>query len=140
MAQSSGLKHQTLALCAADLVETLEKWADYLRYEKQVSHHTYRAYTSDLTHFLTFLNEHTGTKPSLNEISGTSITDFRSWMSRKAMDGRCPKNQGGQHHHMRIPTRQRHCASRIGVYFRRKQSEPEPSKGKKTRGKKIWQS
>ena len=87
MAQPSGLKHQTLALCAADLVETLEKWSDYLQFEKQVSHHTYRAYTSDLTHFLTFLNEHTGTKPSLNEISGTSITDFRSWMSRKAMDG-----------------------------------------------------
>ena len=89
MAQSPnlGLKPETLALCAPDLTDRLEQWIDYLRVEKQVSKHTFRAYTGDVTHFLTFLREHIGKAPSLNDIAEVSITDFRSWMSRKAMSG-----------------------------------------------------
>jgi integrase/recombinase XerC len=91
MAQPSdlnkGIKAETLALCAPDLSSTLEKWIDYLRHEKQVSKHTFRAYTSDVTHFLTFLNEHTGKSPSLKDIADTGIRDFRAWMSNKAMGG-----------------------------------------------------
>lgn len=89
MAQSSniGIKPETLALCADDLTERLEQWVDYLRIEKQVSKHTFRAYTGDVTHFLSFLREHIGKEPSLNDISDIKITDFRSWMSKKAMSG-----------------------------------------------------
>ena len=81
------LKQETLALCAADLREKLERWQDYLQTEKQVSRHTLRAYTADIGHFITFLANHLGKTPGINDLSNVSIRDFRSWMSRKAMDG-----------------------------------------------------
>jgi integrase/recombinase XerC len=81
------LKQEKLALCAADLRDKLERWQDYLRSEKQVSAHTLRAYTTDVSHFIAFLAEHLGTSPGLNDLSFVSIRDFRGWMSRKAMDG-----------------------------------------------------
>ncbi len=81
------LKQDKLALCAADLQDKLERWQEYLRSEKQVSPHTLRAYTSDVSHFISFLFNHLGTTPRLDDLSQISIRDFRSWMSRKAIDG-----------------------------------------------------
>lgn len=83
----TGIKAETLAICAPDLSTTLEKWLDYLRHEKRVSKHTYRAYTGDVTHFISFMRDHLGNNPSLNDIASIRITDFRSWMSNKAMNG-----------------------------------------------------
>ena len=87
MSKTAMIKQETLAVCASDLSEKLQKWQDYLRHEKQVSKHTLRAYTGDITHFITFLNGHLGKAPSLNDLSSVGIRDFRAWMSRKAMDG-----------------------------------------------------
>ncbi len=87
MAEPAGVKTSTLAICAPDLAGTLQKWEDYLRHEKQVSRHTLRAYTGDITHFITFLNTHHGKAPSLQDISDAGIRDFRSWLSKKAMEG-----------------------------------------------------
>jgi len=81
------LSKETLTLCAPDLKDRLTEWQDYLQFERQLSHHTLRAYTADITHFITFLREHTGERLSLRHIADAQITDFRSWMSRKAMDG-----------------------------------------------------
>lgn len=81
------LKKDTLAICAPDLAEHLKKWNDYLKFEKQVSKHTLRAYSTDLTHFVKFLNSHLGKEPGLNDLSEVGIRDFRSWMSKKAIDG-----------------------------------------------------
>lgn len=81
------MKKETIAICAPDLAEHLKKWTDYLQYEKQVSKHTLRAYTSDIGHFVTFLCNHLGKEPGLNDLSEVGIRDFRSWMSKKAMDG-----------------------------------------------------
>lgn len=78
------MKAETLALCAADLQEVLQKWNDYLCVEKQLSRHTLRAYHSDVTRFIAFLHDHFGEPPSLNTISEVSIRDFRSWMSKMA--------------------------------------------------------
>lgn len=83
----SGLKADTLAICAPDLAKTLTDWQDFLQHEKQVSKHTLRAYSADLTHFIKFLVEHLGKEPSLDDLSEIGIRDFRSWMSKKAMDG-----------------------------------------------------
>lgn len=58
-----------------------------MRIEKQVSKHTLRAYTSDVTHFVEFLAHHLGKAPGLNDLSDTGIKDFRAWMARKTMDG-----------------------------------------------------
>lgn len=81
------LKQETFALCAADLSECLRKWQDYLQHEKQVSKHTLRAYSADVTHFIEFLNNHLGKSPGLNDLSDVGIRDFRSWLSRKAAEG-----------------------------------------------------
>lgn len=81
------VKSHILALCAPDLQQALQNWQDYLQHEKNVSRHTLRAYTSDISHFITFLNEHTGQTPSIKTIASSDIRDFRSWLSCKAMDG-----------------------------------------------------
>lgn len=83
------LKQEVLALCEADLRDKLEKWQDYLEVEKRVSPHTLRAYSADVGHFVTFLKDHLGDVPCLDSLSDVSIRDFRSWMSRRAIDGLC---------------------------------------------------
>lgn len=81
------MKPETLEICAPDLAKTLQDWIRYLKHEKFVSKHTLRAYSSDVTQFITFLSTHLGISPSLNDVSKVSLGDFRSWMSRRAMDG-----------------------------------------------------
>ena len=81
------IKAETLTICAPDLAAYLEKWQAYLRVEKNVSRHTLRAYSADVTHFMRFLSGHIGKAPSLDDLSSVSLRDFRAWMSRKAMDG-----------------------------------------------------
>lgn len=81
------MKKDILALCESDLQKALANWQDWLRHEKNVSRHTFRAYGGDVGHFLKFLNDHLGKPPSLADISDAGIRDFRAWMSRKAMDG-----------------------------------------------------
>jgi integrase/recombinase XerC len=78
---------QTLAICAPDLAARMHEWQDYLRHERNVSRHTLRAYCTDLSHFITFLQDHNGKAPGLDDISSTGLRDFRAWMSKKAMEG-----------------------------------------------------
>ena len=70
-----------------DLQEQVRAWLDYLQYEKNLSKHTLRAYTGDLTQFLTFLAEYREEKVSLNSLSDAAIYDFRAWLSKRAMSG-----------------------------------------------------
>ncbi|MBX2834902.1 MAG: tyrosine recombinase XerC [Micavibrio sp.] len=73
---------------AADLSNMLDKWQDYLRFEKQVSKHTFRAYNSDVTQFLDFLVHYRGGETlSLNALADMNIRDYRAWMSRRATSG-----------------------------------------------------
>ncbi len=81
------MKVETLSICAPDLAERLGQWNDHLQYEKNLSRHTLRAYSTDLSHFVTFLLSHLGHPPGLNDLSEVSLRDFRAWLSRKAMDG-----------------------------------------------------
>lgn len=81
------MKQDTIAIAAPDLAEKLTAWLDYLKHEKQVSKHTFRAYSGDVGHFVRFLFDHLGKEPGLNDISEVGIRDFRAWMSKKAMDG-----------------------------------------------------
>lgn len=81
------MKQQILALCQPDLAKTLLQWHDFLEIEKNVSPHTLRAYNSDVGHFISFLFDHFGGKPSLNDISEVKLRDFRSWIAKKAMEG-----------------------------------------------------
>lgn len=81
------LNPELLEICAADLSSQLTGWYKYLRYEKNVSRHTLRAYTGDVGHFIRFLANHHGKPPSLNDLSEVNLRDFRAWLSRQAMDG-----------------------------------------------------
>ncbi|MGZ9097297.1 MAG: tyrosine recombinase XerC [Micavibrio sp.] len=87
MAEPDSVTRQVQDLCAADLRDALARWVDYLRYEKNLSRHTLRAYIADVTGFITFLANHNEKAPGLNDLSETTLRDFRSWMSRRAMDG-----------------------------------------------------
>ncbi len=73
--------------CTDDLADAVLKWQTWLKVEKNVSPHTFRAYNADISQFITFLANHHACEVSLSHVSGTSLSDFRSWMSRKAMDG-----------------------------------------------------
>lgn len=77
----------TLEKCEADFARILKDWQTWLRVEKNVSKHTFRAYTSDLTQFINFLATHQGEALSINNVSGARISDFRSWLSRQAVNG-----------------------------------------------------
>lgn len=88
MAEYKSIELSLLASCAPDLEKILHQWQDYLKIEKRVSPHTYRAYCSDVSHFISFLlKHHGGESPSLRILADLKISDFRSWMSKKAMEG-----------------------------------------------------
>lgn len=88
MAQPSVLNLITLQnLCADDLYQRLSQWDDYLRFEKNMSPHTLRAYMADVSHFIHFMANHLGHPPGLNDLSTIALRDFRGWMARKTMDG-----------------------------------------------------
>lgn len=77
----------TLERCEADFADILQKWQTWLQVEKNVSKHTLRAYVSDMSRFIDFLSQHHSKAISINNLSATSITDFRSWMSKQAVGG-----------------------------------------------------
>lgn len=87
MAAASALDPDLLEACAPDLADAIGNWQSWLKVEKNVSPHTFRAYNSDLGQFVRFLSAHNDSTLSISHLSATSLTDFRSWLSRKAMDG-----------------------------------------------------
>lgn len=72
---------------AADLAAHFHEWVNYLSHEKHYSRHTLRAYTKDLLYFFQFLTQHIGRPPSLNDLGGTTLQDFRSWLSKQMTAG-----------------------------------------------------
>jgi integrase/recombinase XerC len=82
------IKPEILECCASDLAVALTNWQTWLRVEKNVSKHTLRAYTGDLSQFVQFLSNHKAKAVSISDVSDTSLGEFRSWMSRQAMNGR----------------------------------------------------
>lgn len=76
-----------LATLEPDLQQKISEWSDYLRYEKNLSRHTQRAYNADLNYFLSFLASYKEEAISLHHLSDAALSDFRAWMSRRAMDG-----------------------------------------------------
>ncbi len=87
MAQSPGVKPETLEYCAPDLAAKVGQWITWLKVEKNVSRHTQRAYISDLSQFFRFLSNHRAEALSIDNLSGASLSDFRAWMSGKAVGG-----------------------------------------------------
>lgn len=82
------IKPAILECCAKDLSSALVEWQAWLKVEKNVSRHTLRAYTGDLSQFVTFLAQHRGKSASIADVANASLSDFRAWMSRQTMNGR----------------------------------------------------
>ena len=74
-------------LCAPDLLDAAYAWLKSLGSERHVSAHTIRAYESDLRQFLTYLQSHMGGPVALKDVSDATLTDFRGYLSKKAMKG-----------------------------------------------------
>jgi len=74
---------------AADtaLSRALRDWRRWLTHEKRASPHTIDAYARDLRGFLSFLQQHLGETPGLDDLNGLSAADFRAWMARRATAG-----------------------------------------------------
>ncbi len=87
MAEPATIKPAILEVCAADLQKLLFEWQDWLRYEKKVSRHTFRAYLSDDTTFISFLSYYHGRSISLGNLADSNITDFRAWLAKKTVKG-----------------------------------------------------
>jgi integrase/recombinase XerC len=86
MAGRSGIVN-TPPSAAADLAAKFGEWISFLEIEKRFSRHTLRAYRKDMIFFFDFLTQHLGKPPSMNDLGDASIRDFRSWLSRRTMDG-----------------------------------------------------
>lgn len=82
------IKPETLECCASDLAKALGAWQQWLRVEKNVSKHTLRAYTGDLSQFVQFLSNHKARAISVADVADANLSEFRSWMSRQTMNGR----------------------------------------------------
>lgn len=82
------IKPETLECCASDLAKALGAWQQWLKVEKNVSKHTLRAYTGDLSQFVQFLSNHKARAISVADVADANLSEFRSWMSRQTMNGR----------------------------------------------------
>lgn len=82
------IKSEIIECCAKDLAKALTEWQSWLKVEKNVSKHTLRAYAGDLSMFVSFLAKHKGHAIAIKDVSNANLNEFRSWMSRQAMDGR----------------------------------------------------
>ena len=76
-----------LESCAPDLASAIGTWQTWLKVEKNVSPHTFRAYTADIGQFIAFMSRHHGRVISFDHLSATSLSDFRSWLSSRVTDG-----------------------------------------------------
>lgn len=87
MAGSAGLSDTAPPSAAADLAAHFSAWLAFLQNEKHFSRHTLRAYDRDLRVFFDFMTAHFGKPPAMNDLSAATLSDFRSWLSRRAAEG-----------------------------------------------------
>lgn len=69
-----------------DLESAYQKWLEHLA-ARQVSPHTMRAYAHDVKLLIEFLAQHHDQNPSLKNLAGAQITDFRAWLAARGRDG-----------------------------------------------------
>ena len=69
------------------VITAIEAWLSWHAHERRSSPHTLDSYSRDLSAFLTFMTNHLGFPPGLDDLSALKITDFRSYLARRAGDG-----------------------------------------------------
>ena len=83
MSKQAASAIDTLPL-AADVMDAVARWQDWLRHEKRAAAHTVDAYLFDLQNLFRFLHRHRGGQVSLPLLAALSLTDFRSWLAHNA--------------------------------------------------------
>lgn len=81
---------ETPISAAGDLAQKFAEWTQYLSVEKRFSKHTLRAYLADLHYFFEFMTRHLGRPPSMNDLGAATLSDFRSWITKKTVEGNGP--------------------------------------------------
>lgn len=88
MARTTSIKQSLLeTACEPDLQAALQAWFNALTHEKHASPHTIRAYAGDIGRFIEFYQGHLGQPIALKDLSNASLSDFRSYLSKRAMAG-----------------------------------------------------
>ncbi len=75
------LPQEVLEQVSDEVQVLLKSFFNWLTYERQLSSHTLVAYTSDLTHFLRFIIQHTNDTLSLEKLRHLPSSDIRSWLA-----------------------------------------------------------
>lgn len=70
-----------------DVARAFRGFLEWLRFERRYSAMTLDAYQGDVSKFLTFLTDHLGRAPTLSDLGGLRLMDFRAWLSSLASDG-----------------------------------------------------
>ncbi|UMM63881.1 tyrosine recombinase XerC [Aristophania vespae] len=61
--------------------EIHKSWADWLRFDKNLSPKTVIAYSHDCVQALNFFQRHLGREPLLTDLQNLNLTDFRAWLA-----------------------------------------------------------
>lgn len=69
------------------VLNAMEDWRTWLQHEKRCSPHTLDGYGRDLTAFMSFLSDHLGFSPGLEDLAKLKTADFRSFLAKRTADG-----------------------------------------------------
>jgi integrase/recombinase XerC len=77
----------TSFLASDDTLRAIEDWQRWIGDERRSSAHTLDAYSRDLAAFLTFLSDHLGSVPTLDDLNNLQASDFRSFLAHRLTGG-----------------------------------------------------
>lgn len=61
----------------------IQKWLDFLNFQRRLSKHTLSAYQNDALHFAGFLQNHKGEAVQLSHLDALELKDFRAWLASR---------------------------------------------------------
>ncbi|MHC3897737.1 UNVERIFIED_CONTAM: site-specific integrase [Wolbachia endosymbiont of Nasonia longicornis] len=70
-----------------DLGSIIEKWYDWLKYNRSYSPNTLESYMRDLKDLISFLNTHIGEEVNVGSLEKLSIPELRSWFTSRYARG-----------------------------------------------------
>jgi integrase/recombinase XerC len=77
-----------LTSATAEVGAIAAAWRAWLAHQKRQAPASVKAYQTDLAGFLAFCAEHRGDPPTLDELTGLTAADFRSWLAWRHREGR----------------------------------------------------
>ena len=69
------------------LLAAIEDWWRWLEVERNCSAHTLDGYGRDLAAFCSYLAEHLGHAPGIEDFAGLALADFRGYLARRGAEG-----------------------------------------------------